>query len=160
MQLAKNLYLSHERVLSRKLQELLIAWALEQQLSKEEILELYANVVEFGPNLRGINRASQTYFAKPAHELNQAEAVFLASILPSPHRHYLENFCTGRLQPKLVERMQKTALGLAASDPEAAVSLRFQEQLRTFQFADAKTHACGRRPAISRGQKSEENKAF
>ena len=84
MQLAKNLFLSREKTLSRKLEELVLADYLEQAFSKAEMMELYLNVIEFGPNLYGITAAAQHYFGRKPSELNLAECLFLSSILPQP----------------------------------------------------------------------------
>ena len=88
MQLAKNVFLDRRKVLSRKLQEAVLTAWLEQSLTKNEILELYLNVVEFGPNLYGIGPAAKHYFGRPASELDPLEALFLVSILPSPVRSH------------------------------------------------------------------------
>lgn len=85
-QLAKNLFLSPERSLVRKLREAAIAYKLERTLSKKRILELYLNVVEWGPGIYGAEAAARTYFHKPASELRLSEAIRLASVLPNPHR--------------------------------------------------------------------------
>ncbi|MGB7215566.1 MAG: transglycosylase domain-containing protein [Gammaproteobacteria bacterium] len=84
MQLAKNLYLGQEKTLSRKLQEAVFTMLLEQELSKVELLELYLNVVEFGPGIYGIGPAAHHYFAKHPRDLTLGQAMFLASILPDP----------------------------------------------------------------------------
>jgi len=84
MQLAKNLFLSRERTVSRKLEELFFTWYLESYFSKQEILELYLNVIEFGPSVYGIADAAHHYFGREAYELNLAESVFLVKLLPSP----------------------------------------------------------------------------
>lgn len=84
MQLAKNLYLGHEKTLSRKLQEAVLTVVLEQELSKQEILELYFNVIEFGPDVWGIKAAAEYYFSRQPSELTLAQSLYLASILPSP----------------------------------------------------------------------------
>jgi hypothetical protein len=86
MQLAKNLFLSREKTLSRKLEEAIFADYLEQAFSKDEILELYFNVVEFGPAVYGVGPAAEYYFGRSPSELNLAESFFLASILPAPLR--------------------------------------------------------------------------
>ncbi len=86
MQLAKNLFLSRDKTLSRKLEEVVLTDYLEQAFSKEEILELYLNVVEFGPSVYGITAASQYYFGRNPDELDLAESFYLSSILPSPRR--------------------------------------------------------------------------
>lgn len=86
-QLAKNVYLSSEKSLLRKLKEAFITMQLEDILSKDEILEKYLNVVEFGPNLFGIGKASRHYFKKSPAQLTPAESAFLAFLLPSPTKH-------------------------------------------------------------------------
>jgi hypothetical protein len=134
MQMVKNFYLSHEKVLSRKLQELLISWALEQTLDKQDILEVYANIIQFGPNVYGIRRASQTYFSKEPSQLNTAEALFLSSILPSPNRHYRESYCEGRLSEDLQERMKKVATGLASMQPGQDLLNLYQDSVRRLHF--------------------------
>jgi hypothetical protein len=83
-QLAKNLFLSSDRTLVRKLRELLLALELERALSKTAILSLYLNVVELGPGIHGIGAASDAYFLKAPSALTLTEAAWLASILPSP----------------------------------------------------------------------------
>ena len=96
MQTAKNLYLTHDRTLARKAQELLITWHLEQTLTKKEILETYLNIIEFGPNIFGIKEASRIHFNKEPKNLNLIESIYLASVLPSPVKRF-RNFCRGRL---------------------------------------------------------------
>ncbi|MCG5054615.1 MAG: transglycosylase domain-containing protein [Myxococcales bacterium] len=96
MQMVKNLLLSQEKTLSRKLQELFLVWHLEQVLSKERILELYLNAIEFGPRLFGIGPAARHYFGKSAAELTPLEAAYFSSILPSPKRRYV-HYCRGAL---------------------------------------------------------------
>lgn len=84
MQLAKNVYLEREKTLARKLQEAALTTLLEQELTKERILELYLNVIEFGPGIYGITAAAQHYFNTTPAELSLAQAFFLGSILPKP----------------------------------------------------------------------------
>jgi hypothetical protein len=88
MQLAKNLYLSRDKTLSRKLQEAVLTHLLEQELSKDQILELYLNVIEFGPGLYGIGPAAAHYFNTTAGQLSLGQALYLASIVPNPKRQY------------------------------------------------------------------------
>jgi monofunctional glycosyltransferase len=83
-QLAKNLLLSGERNLMRKGQELLLTLTLEALLSKERILEIYLNSVEWGEGIFGAEAAAQRYFGKPAARLTAHEAARLAVMLPSP----------------------------------------------------------------------------
>jgi monofunctional glycosyltransferase len=83
-QLAKNLLLSGERNLLRKGQELVLTLTLEVLLSKQRILEIYLNSVEWGDGVFGAEAAAQRYFKKPAAKLNAYEAARLAVMLPSP----------------------------------------------------------------------------
>jgi len=83
-QLAKNLYLSPARTPWRKLREVFIARRLERELSKKRILELYLNVIEFGPRTFGVEAAAQRYMRKSARELTRDEAATLAAVIPSP----------------------------------------------------------------------------
>jgi len=86
-QLAKNLFLSSERTLRRKVQEAYLALWLEIKYSKEEILTLYLNRVYMGAGTYGIEAASRRYFAKPASELTLPEAAMLAGLLKAPSRY-------------------------------------------------------------------------
>jgi monofunctional biosynthetic peptidoglycan transglycosylase len=83
-QLAKNLWLSPSRNPVRKTKEAILTWQLERTLAKRRILELYLNVVEFGPGVYGAEAASRRYFGKPASDLGEDEAAQLAAALPSP----------------------------------------------------------------------------
>ena len=83
-QLAKNLYLSPDRTWWRKLREWAIARSIERALPKRRILELYVNVVEFGPRTYGVEAAARRYFGKPAARLSEMEAATLAAMIPSP----------------------------------------------------------------------------
>ena len=89
-QLVKNLYLTRDKYLMRKFEELLIVWHMERTLgedkvkTKDRILELYVNAVEFAPHLYGIQRAAKTYFDKDAKDLTPLEAAFLAANKPHP----------------------------------------------------------------------------
>lgn len=83
-QLAKNLYLSPSRNPLRKLKEAVIAYRLEWALDKDRILELYLNAAEFGPNLWGVDAASQQYFHRPSGRLSIEQAALLVATLPHP----------------------------------------------------------------------------
>jgi len=85
-QLAKNLFLTQERTIHRKLQEAMLAVWLERKFSKTEILELYLNRVYFGSGAYGIEQASQRYFGKSARQMSLAEATLLAGLVKSPSR--------------------------------------------------------------------------
>jgi monofunctional biosynthetic peptidoglycan transglycosylase len=86
-QLAKNLFLSGERSYARKAQEYVLVVMLETLLSKQRILEIYLNHVEWGSGVFGAEAASQHYFKKPAKALLHAEAARLAVMLPAPKRY-------------------------------------------------------------------------
>lgn len=95
-QLAKNVYLNGEKSVLRKIREAIIAVQIEDTLTKDEILEKYLNVVEFGPKLYGVKQAARHYFGKPASELSVAESAFLAFLLPNPE-HYSISFAKKQL---------------------------------------------------------------
>ena len=80
MQMVKNVLLSHERTLSRKLQELFLTWYVEQSLSKQRIMEIYLNVIEFGPGIYGVTRGASHYFGKTPAELERAVSLGLHAI--------------------------------------------------------------------------------
>ncbi|MEX1363343.1 MAG: transglycosylase domain-containing protein [Nannocystaceae bacterium] len=94
MQMVKNVLLSHERTLARKLQEMILTWYVETALSKQRIMEIYLNIVELGPGIYGVTRAADHYFGKHPSELTPPEAVYLALMLPSPVRRHV-SYCRG-----------------------------------------------------------------
>ncbi len=83
-QLAKNLYLSTEKSLIRKINEILITRRLEKNLGKDRIFEIYLNVIEWGPGIFGLKMASQYYFHKSVHQLTLEEMVRLVAVIPQP----------------------------------------------------------------------------
>jgi monofunctional biosynthetic peptidoglycan transglycosylase len=87
-QTAKNLFLSREKTISRKIKEVILAKQMEQELTKGRILELYLNVVELGPMVYGIGNGAHYYFGKPASALTPRECSFLAAMLPGPRVAY------------------------------------------------------------------------
>jgi monofunctional biosynthetic peptidoglycan transglycosylase len=105
MQLAKNLYLGKEKTLARKVEEAVLTMMLEQELSKSQILELYFNVIEFGPGIYGIGPAARHYFNQPASELTLSQALYLASILPDPTRQHFAP--DGSLTPRWAAYIEK-----------------------------------------------------
>jgi len=86
-QLTRNLYLSPEKSLIRKISEAIITWRMEKVLSKKRILELYLNVAEWGEGIFGVEAASGYYYGKPSSELTPEEAARLASVLPNPRKY-------------------------------------------------------------------------
>jgi penicillin-binding protein 1A len=83
-QLVKNTYLTSERTVDRKLDEMILAARLEQEMTKEEILFAYLDSTYFGAGAYGVGAAAQTYFRKPVQELTASEAALLAGIIPAP----------------------------------------------------------------------------
>jgi monofunctional biosynthetic peptidoglycan transglycosylase len=86
-QLSRNLYLSPEKSLLRKIREAIITWRMEKTLSKRRILELYLNLVEWGDGIFGVEAASRHYYKKPSSELSPQEAAQLAAVLPNPRKY-------------------------------------------------------------------------
>ncbi len=105
-QLAKNLFLTHERKLKRKIKEAMLAVWLEQKLTKDEILSAYMNRVYLGSGTYGFEAASQIYFGKSASDVNLREAAVLAGLLKAPSRYSPHN------NPKLA--IERSNLVLAA----------------------------------------------
>ncbi len=101
MQLVKNVFLTREKTLSRKLEEILLVYILENNriVTKQRMLEVYFNVIEWGPNVYGIGEASQFYFQKTPAYLTLKECLFLASIVPSPKRFMNQLDDDGNLRP-------------------------------------------------------------
>jgi monofunctional biosynthetic peptidoglycan transglycosylase len=87
-QVAKNLFLTREKTITRKLEEIFLAKRMEQELTKGRILELYLSVVELGPMVYGIGHGALYYFSKPAIALTPRECAFLAAMLPGPQVAY------------------------------------------------------------------------
>ncbi len=83
-QLVKNSLLTPEKTVDRKVREALLAWRLEDSMTKEEILERYLNTVYFGNGAYGVQAAAEVYFGKTARQLNLAEAVLLAGLIRNP----------------------------------------------------------------------------
>ncbi len=86
MQLVKNVFLSRNKTVTRKAEEILIAWLINNNnlCSKEKMYEDYLNLIEWGPGVYGIGEASQYYFSKKPAQLTMAESIYLASIIPKP----------------------------------------------------------------------------
>jgi monofunctional glycosyltransferase len=95
-QVIKNVFLNREKTLRRKMEELILAYRMEEFFGKDRIMEIYLNTAQFGPKLYGIHQGSAFYFNKPASELTAKEGAFLAMLLPSPVR-YRKSFTDKRL---------------------------------------------------------------
>jgi membrane peptidoglycan carboxypeptidase len=101
MQLVKNVFLNREKTLSRKLEEIVLVYVMENSkiVSKQRMLEVYFNVIEWGPNVYGIGEAAHFYFQKTPNQLSLNESLFLASIVPSPKKFMYRFNEQGELRP-------------------------------------------------------------
>jgi len=112
MQLVRNLFLNHDKNILRKVEECVIALLIENyfKIEKEDILELYLNLIEFAPNVYGLHHASLLYFGKPYSELSLTESLVLTYIIPRP-KHFYEALLlkTEQLQKNLHLHIQRYA---------------------------------------------------
>ncbi len=116
---------------------MLLTWYLETALDKREILELYLNIVDYGPDLVGVRRGAQHYFGRDPARLTPAQAAFLACILPAPHRYH-RHVQAGEMPPSLASEMEELLRQMARrgslSEPALraglaeAASLRFSRE--------------------------------
>lgn len=124
MQIARNLWLGHERTLARKGQEVVLAWMLEHLtgLPKERLLEIYLNIIEWGPNVHGADEAANFYFDRDAGHLSLSESLFLATLVPSPGRWRQRFDANGELRPYVKSQMHFIGRAMVAKgwlSPEA-----------------------------------------
>ncbi|NCD69357.1 biosynthetic peptidoglycan transglycosylase [Mucilaginibacter agri] len=103
MQLVKNAFLSRQKTLARKIEETLIVWTIENTgiMTKNRMLEVYFNIIEWGRNVYGIGEASHYYFAKSPSQLTLGESIYLASIVPNPKKGLYAFLSDGSLNPRL-----------------------------------------------------------
>jgi hypothetical protein len=103
MQLVKNIYLSRQKTIARKIEEILIVWLIENQhlSTKDRMYEVYLNIIEWGRNIYGIGEASKYYFGKSPSELSLGEGIYLASIVPKPKASLYAWQPDGSLKPHL-----------------------------------------------------------
>ena len=116
-QLAKNLYLSPSKDPIRKVREFLIARQLEAELSKQRILELYLNVIEWGDGIYGAEAAARTYFHKSAADLSAPESALLAAAITNPHI-----FSPAHPSARLLRRQQMVMRRMGAVTPPPVVA--------------------------------------
>ncbi|WP_018620543.1 transglycosylase domain-containing protein [Spirosoma luteum] len=140
MQLVKNAFLSRNKTLSRKVEEILIVWLIENEhiVSKERMYEVYLNIIEWGRNVYGIGEAARYYFAKSPSNLNLGESIFLAFVVPRPKAALNWFIPGGTLQArgvrgyfKLIGRiMAKRGLTAPDSGAYGFYDVRLREGLR------------------------------
>jgi hypothetical protein len=114
-QLAKNLFLSHDRRLGRKVQELCLALLLEATLDKQRILEIYLNVIEWGPDLFGLRPAARHYFGREPSELTPRQIAFLVALIPGPVK-YQRSFADGTPSPAFLRLVDTLLAKLRSVD--------------------------------------------
>jgi hypothetical protein len=139
MQLVKNAFLSRNKTLSRKIEEILIVWLIENNriMSKNRMLEVYFNIIEWGRGIYGIGEAARYYFGKDPSDLSIGEAIFLASIVPNPKAGLYAFQADGTLRPglhgyfNLIGRLMASK-GLTSRDTNAYgfYEVRLREGLR------------------------------
>lgn len=108
MQVARNFFLSNEKTFSRKLYEVLLAWEIETQLTKDKILEIYMNQIFLGQRAYGFASASQIYFGKELKDISVAEAAMLAGLPKAPSAYNpVSNFRRAKIrQEYILQRMR------------------------------------------------------
>ncbi|KMY55155.1 penicillin-binding protein [Bacillus sp. FJAT-27231] len=142
-QLARNVYLNHDRTLVRKVSEILYAYELEKRLNKDEILNLYLNAIYFNHQVYGVEAASQFYFQKHVNELTKAQLAFIAAIpnnpsLYDPIQHFNN---TKKRQERLIDMMKREEF-ITASEAEAIKKepIKLQVRDRIDKYASYSTY--------------------
>ncbi|MFT7624648.1 MAG: hypothetical protein ACI9WU_003836, partial [Myxococcota bacterium] len=110
-QLVKNLFLSREKTLTRKLEEAILVWLVERNVTKNRILELYLNCIEYGPSIYGIGPAARAYFGKHVEQLRPLEGAFLMGLKPYPWAGW-QQFERGYVKPWWHKRLSKILTGM------------------------------------------------
>lgn len=145
MQLVKNIYLSRQKTLARKAEEILIVWLIEHNhlVSKQRMLEVYFNIMELGQNIYGIGEASRYYFGKRPADLTIGDGLFLASIVPKPKASMYKFMADGSLKPYMYNYFRfmgniMARRGLTPSDTSGYgfYNVRLREGLRQYLAPD------------------------
>jgi len=141
MQLVKNVFLTRKKTLVRKAEEALIVWIIENTrlATKERMLEVYLNIIEWGPKIYGVHEAAEFYFAKEPRNLNLSESLFLASIIPRP-KYYRNGFnqygemrVSGRYFHRLIAQLMARKGYISQSEYEnVGTSVNFQGPARQY----------------------------
>lgn len=135
-QLVKNLFLTPDRTLRRKLQEIILARRVERKLKKNEILELYLNRVFLGENAFGVDAAARRYFGKPATQLKLEEAAMLAGLPKAPSSYApSQNFERAKARQLLVLRTMRESRVITRQESEAAAAAPIRIQKRKSEEA-------------------------
>lgn len=121
-QLARIIYLNQEHSLIRKLKEAMVSWKIEDQISKEDILERYLNLVYLGSGAYGVADAAHVYFSKSVNELTLSEMAILAGLPPAPSQYSpLENPEAAKKRRNIVLQRMETAGVITAAEAQAAM---------------------------------------
>jgi hypothetical protein len=145
MQLVKNVFLSRQKTLARKVEEILIVWLIENNrlVSKNRMLEVYFNIIEMGQNIYGIGEASRQYFGKSPADLSVGEGIFLANIVPRPKIAMFKFYGDGTLKPYLRgyfrflgNIMARRGLTPADTSSYGFYNVRLREGLRQYLTPD------------------------
>ncbi len=148
MQFVKNIFLSRQKTLSRKAEEILIVWLIENNrlVSKNRLLEVYFNIIEMGPNIYGIGEASRYYFGKKPSDLNIGEGIFLANIVPRPKIAMYKFKDNGNLKDYLYPYFKfigKIMAGRGLTPPDSNgygfYNVQLREGLRKYLLPDSTT---------------------
>jgi membrane peptidoglycan carboxypeptidase len=142
-QLAKNLFLTHRRTLARKVEEAVLTWRLQTLLGKDRVLELYLNVIELGPGIRGVKQAARKYFGKEVGALTPIESAHLAALAPNPHV-LARRFRDGQVDQGWQERLYDL-LGMMKRHGRLSA-----EELATARSSKLELRDLGRDPALGR----------
>lgn len=146
MQLVKNVFLSRQKTLARKVEEILIVWLIENNklISKQRMLEVYFNIIEMGQNVYGIGEASRHYFGKTPSSLTIGEGIFLANIVPKPKAAMYKFMSDGSLKEYLApyfrfigNTMARRGLTPADSSSYGFYNVRLREGLRRYLLPDS-----------------------
>ncbi len=141
MQLVKNLFLGRRKTMARKVEEILITWLMERErvVNKTRLMEIYLNIVEWGPGLFGAKNASQFYFGKNALDLEWEEAAYLACLIPRPKSAYYTLTEEGCLDPRF-SHVSFLLNHMAQKDPSLGIDTSLHTvciQSESFQMLSA-----------------------
>ncbi|NCU80123.1 MAG: penicillin-binding protein, partial [Burkholderiaceae bacterium] len=123
MQVARNFFLSNEKTFSRKLYEVLLAWEIESQLTKDKILEIYMNQIYLGQRAYGFASASQIYFGKELREITIAEAAMLAGLPKAPSAYNpVSNFKRAKIRQEYILQRMRDLSYITPADYNKAIA--------------------------------------
>jgi hypothetical protein len=155
-QLAKNLFLTREKSVGRKLSEAALALLLDSTLGKARVLEIYLNVIEWGPDVYGLRAAARHYFGKDTREMTPKEMAFLVALIPGPVK-YQRSFAGGTLSPALENLVDNVLAKLRSVDAidEAQYETALAETLLLRPNSDAAALTGDEESAGAPGELSE-----